>query len=268
MSYRRFLVAGEGRVGNQSRSVTQYQTSVRQRVDDFVVEEVAVALSYNGISHAVMMVTPTDLEAFAVGFSLTEGIINKPSEIFDIQYQSHEEGIELAINIAAEQFSQLKQTRRAMAGVSGCGLCGKDSLEHVIQEPKQVVAGPPITDSSICNAQRQFSESQVIQKTTGGIHAAAWCDLQGNVKAIREDIGRHNAVDKLIGHMAIEEKTSEAGFLMVSSRVSYEVVQKAAMANIATLVAVSAASTLAIDLAKAANIRLIGFSRNGRFVEY
>ncbi len=234
-----------------------------QRSLDLVVEECPVALEYNGISHAVMMATPTDLEDFALGFSLSEGIIEDPDQVYQLDIERTSNGVTLAIEIAGAAFDRIKRRRRQMTGRSGCGLCGAESLAEAIR-PVPSVAAQHLEGSAIENAIQALSQHQPDGRATGASHVAAWCSPDGRILMAREDVGRHNALDKLIG----ARKDHGPGFALISSRASYEMVHKACTAGIGALVAVSAPTSLAIDMADQAGMTLIGFARPGRYQRY
>ena len=260
------------KAGFQERSITRHQGAQARSLVDAVVEEVPVALVFNGLSHAVMMVTPRDLQPFAMGFALTEGLVAKASDIFDIEVREHARSFELNITIATGDFVQLKQQRRSMAGRSGCGVCGIESLALLDLQPERIVAAPLHADGgmqpAIAIAVSQLGQYQDLMRATGGVHAAAWCDASGNVLRVCEDVGRHNALDKLIGHLALDGVDMQRGFVFMSSRASYELVRKAARMHIPMLATISAPSTLAIDIAIEAGIKLVSFCRQDGCVEY
>ena len=240
---------------------------------DSIAEEIPVAMIYNGISHVVMMASPCDLEDFALGFSLSEGIIRKPEEIYGLDVvmadpQSLAAGIEIQISITTQRSMQLKQRRRNLTGRTGCGLCGAESLQQAIRPVKPVPPLPPAAPAAVQAAISQLTEKQPLQAITGACHGAAWCDKTGNIQLLREDVGRHNALDKLLGALQRENTDLSNGFALVSSRASYEMVHKASSCGISTLVAVSAPTGLALNLAKQAGLNLIGFARTGRHVIY
>lgn len=234
---------------------------------DQVAVEAPVALVYNGISHVVMMTTPADLEDFAYGFSLSEGIVGSVSEILDYDEVFSEEGVELHITLAGEAFSDLKQRRRNLVGRTGCGLCGAESLAQAVPAEKLITTDLRLTHERLQKSICEFAEWQSLQQQTGAVHGAAWCDDQGNILLVREDVGRHNALDKLIGSLA-RATSSKNGFVIVSSRASYEMVVKMASANLCIMAAVSAPTSLAIALAERAGLTLVGFSRADRHVIY
>lgn len=235
---------------------------------DVVAEEMPVAMVYNGISHAVMMATPADLEDFALGFSLTETIIHSPDELYDLELIHGPDGVTAEMTIASERLFALKEQRRNMAGRTGCGLCGTESLEHAIRTLPRLGPHPAISDAAIQSAVNDLKHHQPLQAETGATHAAAWCDVDGTILAVREDVGRHNALDKLVGHHLRSGGNFARGFALISSRGSFEMVQKSATVGIGCLAAVSAPTGLAIREARKANMTLIGFARPGRHVVY
>ncbi|GGB96204.1 sulfurtransferase FdhD [Marinobacterium zhoushanense] len=238
---------------------------------DQLAEEVAVALVYNGLSHVVMMASPTDLEDFALGFSLTEGIIERPEQLYGIEAEHRTLGIELHIEIASECFVKLKEHRRNLVGRTGCGLCGAESLQQAVDMPKPVAAVALPDGQAIETALGQLKANQPLQSVTGAVHGAALCDLEGHILLLREDVGRHNALDKLIGARAADRESypdNSESFVLISSRASYEMVNKCNSAGISTLVAVSAPTALAVEHASSSGMNLIGFARPGRHVIY
>jgi FdhD protein len=238
-----------------------------QQSTDCIAQEVPVALVFNGISHAVMMASPADLLDFALGFSLTEGILQHPDELYDIEVVQEERGISVQMHISAERLAQLKQHRRSLTGRTGCGLCGTESLEQAIR-PVPRVQAPELTDQAIQHALASLKQHQPLQASTGATHGAAWCNSAGEILLAREDVGRHNALDKLIGALVKTDLPRAGGFALVSSRASYEMVQKSCSAGFGALVAVSAPTALAIEQARLAGLMLVGFARSGRHVIY
>lgn len=244
------------------------QSEARKDQRDRVAEELPVAMVYNGVSHAVMMASPVDLEDFALGFSLTEAIIREPSELFDLELTQGPAGVTIDMRISGERLAALKLQRRNMTGRTGCGLCGTESLEQAIR-PIPIVGPPtPTSDDAIQRAVLELKNHQPMQAETGATHAAAWCDPDGRILAVREDLGRHNALDKLVGCRRRAGLDFSQGFALISSRASFEMVQKSAAAGISCLVAVSAPTALAIRQARKAAMCLIGFARPGRHVIY
>jgi FdhD protein len=258
--------------GSVHRAARRLTAGGAETLDEIVAEEVAVALVYNGISHAVMMATPADLEDFARGFTLTERIVEKPSEIFDIEVEEGARGIEVKLEIAAPRMISLQERRRSLSGRTGCGLCGVDSIDAAMR-PVAVSAGGQVSRAAIERAMSALPAQQRINKINGATHAAGWADADGTLVAVREDVGRHNALDKLGGAIAAMEKKSPGsikpgGFVVVTSRCSYEMVQKAAAIGAAAIAAVSAPTSLAIETAEQANIVLAAFVRDGRLTAY
>ena len=235
---------------------------------DEVATEAPAALTYNKRSHVVMMVTPDALEDFAIGFSLTEGIINHPDDVLELNILERKDGLEVAMNIAADCFTRLQKQRRNLVGRTGCGLCGAESLEQAARVPAAVASRVKIKAGAIQQAVKALDDHQPLQSLTGAVHGAAWCNIKGEILQLREDVGRHNALDKLIGHLARTGFDSSTGFALISSRASYEMIYKAAAAGIEILVAVSAPTTLAIDFAHRCGITLVGFARPGRHNVY
>jgi len=236
--------------------------------EETVAEEVAVALVYNGLSHAVMMATPCDLEDFALGFSLTERIVERPPEVYDIEVEAVGGGIEVRLEIAAQRMMALRERRRSLAGRTGCGLCGVDSLAAALR-PVTAVSNPqPVAQRAIERAMAGLPEHQRINADNGGTHAAGWASPDGALVAVREDVGRHNALDKLAGALARSGGAAPGGFVVVTSRCSYEMVQKAAVIGASAIAAVSAPTSLAIETAEQAGVALAAFVREGRLTVY
>jgi FdhD protein len=237
-------------------------------IQEKVATETPIALVYNGISHVVMMATPSNLEEFALGFSLSEGIIDCIEQVYDIDITQQEHGIEINITISTEKFVKLKLWRRNQTGRTGCGLCGAESLQQAIRPIPTVPATMPISFDILQQAILSLSEQQLLLQQTGASHCAAWCNQYGKTIMLNEDIGRHNALDKLIGNLTKEKIIFSQGFALISSRASYEMVTKSCQVGISVLVAVSAPTSLAIQLAKKSGLTLIGFARTGRFTIY
>lgn len=253
-----------------SEGFRSFETRSLSRLDaadrDCVAEEVPVALVYNGISHAVMMATPFDLEAFAVGFTLAEGICKSPDEIFDIEVRDACRGKEVSLTISSEAFWQLKDRRRSMTGRTGCGICGTEQLESAVRPAPTV---PNTQTFDLRHYERGLSYLEDVERLgelTGCTHAAVWVNPDGTLAGGVEDVGRHVALDKLLGMRALHGW--QDGALFVSSRASYEMVQKAAACGVEILFAVSAPTALAVDLAKRAGVTLCAFCRPNRGTVY
>ena len=244
--------------------VINWKNGDQSSQDDEVAAEVPVALTYNKRSHVVMMVTPTALEDFATGFSLTEGIINQPPDILDVSVIERENGLEVAMTVNENCFVRLDGQRRNLVGRTGCGLCGAESLDQAMRNPAVVGSRLTVTAAALQAAVMSLNAHQPLQVVTGAVHGAAWCNTGGEILALREDVGRHNALDKLIGFLFRTGFDSSSGFVLVSSRASYEMVYKAAAAGMEVLVSVSAPTSLAIDFAHRSGITLVGFARPGR----
>lgn len=249
-------------------AIERWRAGVSETGSDKVAVETPVALAYNGVSHTVMLASPTDLEDFALGFSLTEGIIETPRQMRDIEIEMRPDGIVVQMSIAAERFVKLQDHRRSMAGRTGCGLCGADSLEQVVRDLPPVTADTHFSPEALQHAAEDLGGWQTLQRETGASHAAAWMDKTGKILCVREDVGRHNALDKLIGALAMARADFSAGGFLVTSRASYEMVQKSVAAGAGLLAAVSAPTALAIERAKHWNLTLIGFVRPGSQVTY
>jgi FdhD protein len=246
----------------------RWRAGVVSEVDDTVAEETPVALVYNGISHVVMLATPMNLEEFGVGFSLAEGIVGSAREVRDLDVRAAGAGIEVHMMIAPERFMALKARRRNLAGRTGCGLCGTESLEQALRPLPKLAAGPAIPPAAIHVAFDALSSRQPLHALTGAAHAAAWARPDGALELVREDIGRHIALDKLVGALAMAGRPVGNGFALITSRASSEMVQKAASAGLPLLAAVSAPTGLAIRLARECGLTLIGFARGGSHVAY
>lgn len=235
---------------------------------DMLAEEVPVALVYNGISHVVMMASPKDLEWFAIGFSLSEGIIEEPGDIYGIDVVPACNGLEVQIELSSRRFMGLKARRRALAGRTGCGVCGVEQLNDI----GKPIAPLPFTRTfdlaHLDRALAHLADLQPVGELTGCTHAAAWMLPSGELAGGHEDVGRHVALDKLLGHRAREGERWQQGAALVSSRASYEMVQKSAMCGVEILFAVSAATTLAVEVAERCNLTLVGFCKPGRATVY
>jgi FdhD protein len=230
-----------------------------------VPEETAVAFTYNRASYAVMMATPRDLEDFAVGFSLTEGIIVHPSDLVSCEVIAGDLGVELRMELASQSADRFGERRRLLAGPVGCGLCGIESLNEAMRPLPVIRRDARVTSAEISAAVVALGESQVLNHVARALHAAAFWRPGKGLVAVREDVGRHNALDKLAGALASQETSTDEGIVVISSRVSVEMVQKAAMMGAAVVVAISAPTALAIRTAEQANLTLVAVARNDGF---
>jgi FdhD protein len=240
----------------------------RFQKEDWIAAEVPIALEFNGISHAVMLATPLDLADFALGFSLSEGILDEPSQLYGVDEEVSEEGITVQLEVASAAFARLKDRRRSMTGRTGCGLCGTESLSHVCRLLPKLPQGVRVAKAAVARAMTEMRSLQVLNQVTGAIHAAAWCDTSGEVKLLREDVGRHNALDKLVGALVKTDIEAGTGFIAVTSRASFEMVQKTAIAGVPLLAAVSAPTSFAVKTAQEAGLTLLGFVRDEDSVVY
>ncbi len=254
--------------GQVRREVRRWRNSRVEIDQDCIAEEVPVAFVYNELPHAVMMATPHDLEDFAVGFSLSEGLIERAAELESIVVRPLLEGIELELRLPVLRARALEARQRNLAGRSGCGLCGVRALEDALRQPAAVGAGTVITVQALQHALAHVHAMQPLNGATGATHAAAWVRADGVIALLREDVGRHNALDKLIGALARVGEDLQRGFVLVTSRASYEMVQKAATAGIGMLVAISAPTALGIQLAETTGLTLVGFARSAGHVVY
>jgi FdhD protein len=242
--------------------------------DDWLADEVPVALVFNGVSHAVMLATPLDLEDFALGFGLSEGLLADPRELYGVEVgEDDPAGVRVELEVSSACFARLKDRRRTLAGRTGCGLCGTESLEQV--EPPLPALGVAarerrVDPRAVADALRELPLRQPLQQRTGATHAAAWCAPDGSVRLVREDVGRHNALDKLIGAMvkAGIDPARDDGFCCITSRASVEMVRKAVTAGMGALVAVSAPTARAVRTARASGLALAGFARGDGLVLY
>lgn len=226
--------------------------------------EIPVSISYNGLAHAVMMASPLDLEDFVTGFSLTEEIVPDASEIEAIDLRPLTVGVLAQARIPAGRAKRLTEQRRNLVGQTGCGLCGLVELEAAIRRYAAVTTRPAIDGKAVFAALAGLSALQPLNRATGAVHAAAFCDGAGTILAAREDVGRHNALDKLIGHLARSRTDPRSGFVLMTSRLSFELVQKCLAMGIPALVGISAPTALAVTLAQDHGLTLVGLARPDR----
>jgi FdhD protein len=264
-----------GQSGFTELRVHRHRGGAVETRTDQVGQEWPVALVFNGISHAVMMCTPRDLEAFAVGFAISEGIVGRNADIQDIEVFFRDDATpphaEVHLTVIQQAFAGLKEKRRALAGRTGCGVCGIESIDLLDLAPERVpdtgfVAR--LATDAIARAAHALPQHQELNRLTGCLHAAAWCDAQGEIVRAFEDVGRHNALDKLIGQLVLERADTQQGFVFLSSRASYELVRKAARVGIPMLATISAPSSLAISIAERAGLRLVSFCRESGYTDY
>ncbi|MDH4610242.1 formate dehydrogenase accessory sulfurtransferase FdhD [Pseudomonas sp. BN102] len=225
--------------------------------DAVLAEECALAISYNGISYAVMMVSPSALEDFVAGFSLTSAVVQSIDEIYDIQIEGEGIALHAEVDIGNRAFWSLKQQRRNLAGTTGCGLCGVEALEQALPELRSLTPGRLPPAEHFVDLRQRINEAQELARRSGALHAALFVDAAGEVRLCREDIGRHNALDKLIGALLREGLDPRAGFAVVTSRCSLELIHKAVRAGLSTLVSLSAPTTLTVEWARRHHLNLI-----------
>ncbi|MCX7106163.1 MAG: formate dehydrogenase accessory sulfurtransferase FdhD [Methylococcales bacterium] len=252
----------------QQSTVDRWKGKLYERKQDYIAEEVPISLIYNGMPHVVMLATPTNLEEFALGFSITEGIIKSPQELLSVRIYNRSNGIEVQLKIPDHRFQCMTDKGRNLTGRTGCGLCGASTLKQAIRQPKPVNGELTLCAEDLRAALTDISNHQKLNQITGAVHAAAWVVPRQGIISIREDVGRHNALDKLIGFLLRNDKDLSAGFIIVTSRASYEMVQKTAWVGITLLAAISAPTGLAIRLANETGLTLIGFARDDQHVIY
>lgn len=249
-------------------SVRRWREGTSSIAHDRLAEETPVALVYSGLPYVVMLTTPQELEDFAVGFSLSEQLIGRASEIKSLEIHRVDRGIEIHLCIPSERFVALADRQRNLAGRTGCGLCGVSTLAETVRRPAPVSTGITVSTRELHEAFQQLPARQNLNAITGAVHAAAWAVPRQGVQLVREDVGRHNALDKLIGALARADVDFTTGYALVTSRASYEMVQKSATLGITLMAAISAPTGLAVRLAEEAGLTLIGFARKGNHVVY
>ncbi len=254
--------------GYRVRSVERWRGGEGASVDDTVAEEAPVALLYNGEPHVVMLATPLDLDDFALGFSLTEMIVAHPGEVDAIRVVERAEGIEVRVKIPPARFEAVQGQGRNLTGRTGCGLCGARTLAQAVRKPAPVTTQLIVPEEALIRALHTIGASQRLNTLTGAVHAAAWVVPGREDLVVREDVGRHNALDKLLGALARRGEDFSAGFVLVTSRASFEMVQKCAVMGVGLLAAMSAPTGLAIRLAEASGMTLVGFARDRDHVVY
>ena len=249
-------------------SVDRWAQGATTHTTDQVAEEVPVALVYHNVPHVVMLATPADFEDYAYGFTLSESLVARPEEIREVEVTQGADAVDVKIAVAWERFTELLHRRRNLTGRTGCGLCGAETAEDAIREVGQVGPGPTVTVADLHSAIDQLGTMQPINARTGSVHAAAWVVPGKGIQLVREDVGRHNALDKAIGAVIRAKTDVGSGYMLVTSRASYEMVQKCATVGISFLAAFSAPTAFAVRLAQKSGLTLVAFARRDRHVVY
>ncbi|HET8897985.1 MAG TPA: formate dehydrogenase accessory sulfurtransferase FdhD [Rhodanobacteraceae bacterium] len=254
--------------GTARRRVTRIRGGHGHADTDVLASEVPAAITLGTAALATLLVTPVDLEDFALGFCLSEALIERATAIARIEVSERLEGIEIRLHPTADHALLTPPRERALPARSGCGVCGARTLEDVVRVPRAVPMPQPLPLDALHRALDALPLAQPLNQLTGALHAAAWCTVDGSLVLLREDIGRHNALDKLIGALARAGTDTRAGFLLLTSRASYEMVMKAATVGIGVIAAISAPTALAASLADSVGVTLVGFARAGDAVAY
>ncbi|MDB6091329.1 MAG: Sulfur carrier protein FdhD [Gammaproteobacteria bacterium] len=261
-------VSSEPKSVSAEVSVDRWAGGATTHTTDQVAEEVPVALIYHNVPHVVMLATPANLEDYAVGFTLSEGLVTRPDEIREVAVTLGSEAVDVRITVAWERFTELLHRRRNLTGRTGCGLCGAETAEDAIREVVPVGPGPTVTIEDLHAAIEQLGSLQPINARTGSVHAAAWVVPGQGIQIVREDVGRHNALDKTIGALVRGKTDLSSGYLLITSRASYEMVQKTATVGISFLAALSAPTAFAVRMARKTGVTLVAFARRDRHVVY
>src|SRR5246500_5564439 len=248
--------------------IERWSAGALTHTTDLVAEEMPVALVYHDVPHVVMLATPADLEDYGVGFTLSEGLVARADEIRGVEVTYGALSADVRISVAWERFTQLLQRRRNLAGRTGCGLCGAESAEDAIRECGPVPPGVSVTSAALHAAIAELAKRQPINARTGSVHAAAWVVPGEGIRVVREDVGRHNALDKTIGALSRTGADFAAGYMLITSRASYEMVQKCATVGIPFLAALSAPTAFAVRLAERSGVTLVAFARRDQHVVY
>ena len=254
--------------GTASRNVQRRSPGGTRTVRDLIAAEVPVALHYNGASFAVLMATPCDLRDLALGFSLSEAVVEHAAELRIDGIDESLDGIAIQMTIPQSRATALAGRSRNLPGYGGCGVCGSADIDAVLRAPPRIASGVRIGEAALHRALAALHERQPLNAATGATHAAGFANADGELLLVREDVGRHNALDKLIGAMSGAGIHAGSGFAIVTSRASFELAMKAAQAGIPLLAAISAPTALAIALAESSNLCLVGFARDRHCAVY
>jgi FdhD protein len=249
-------------------SIDRWSQGSTTHTTDQVAEEMPVAIVYHNVPHVVMLATPANFEDFAVGFTLSEGLVARPEEIREVDVTLGADAVDVKVTVAWERFTELLHRRRNLTGRTGCGLCGAETAEDAIREVPQVGPGTDVTIQDLHAAIEQLGGLQPINARTGSVHAAAWVVPGQGIQLVREDVGRHNALDKAIGALVRGKVDLAAGYMLITSRASYEMVQKSATVGISFLAAFSAPTAFAVRMAEKTGMTLVAFARRDRHVVY
>jgi FdhD protein len=249
-------------------NIDRWAQGATTHTTDQVAEEVPVAIVFHNVPHVVMLATPANFEDFAVGFTLSEGLVARPDEIHEVSVTLGADAVDVKVSVAWERFTELLHRRRNLTGRTGCGLCGAETAEDAIREVPQVGPGTNVTTDDLHAAIEQIATMQPINARTGSVHAAAWVIPGQGIQLVREDVGRHNALDKAIGALVRGKMDLSAGYMLITSRASYEMVQKCATVGISFLAALSAPTAFAVRLAAKSGMTLVAFARRDRHVVY
>jgi len=233
-----------------------------------IAEEVPVVLVYNGLPHVVMMATPADLEDFVLGFSLTEELIASAADLLEVQVVRYGEGVEVQARVSAACEAGIASRTRRLSGRTGCGICGADSIGAVLKQLHPVPEGPVVGASAVQRALQELVQHQRLNAAAGAVHAAGWATLTGDIVLAREDVGRHNALDKLIGAATKAGVDPGSGFVVVTSRASFEMAQKATVLGASIMASISGPTGLAVRVAEQTGLTLVGFVRSERHTVY
>lgn len=247
---------------------TRIHAGTSEAVEERLAEETPVTVAYNLAPHAVMMATPADLEDFAVGFSLTEGIVDRARDVERVIVVRYDRGIELQVEVPADVAARAGTRSRRLSGRTGCGICGAEDVDRVLRELPPVAWPTRFESAAVLRAMRELSARQPLNDETGAVHAAGWSRADGSLVHVREDVGRHNALDKLVGALVRAGVPAEQGFVVMTSRGSFELVQKVAILGASLLATVSAPTALAVRVAEQVGLTLVGFARKERLTVY
>ena len=249
-------------------TVDRWSQGATTHTTDQVAEEVPVALVFHNVPHVVMLATPANFEDFAVGFTLSEGLVAHPDEIREVEVTHGAEAVDVRVTVVWERFTELLHRRRNLTGRTGCGLCGAETADDAIREVAKVGPGTNVTTGDLHAAIEQLGSLQPINSRTGSVHAAAWVVPGKGIQLVREDVGRHNALDKTIGALVRGKVDLSTGYMLITSRASFEMVQKCATVGISFLAALSAPTAFAVRLAQKSGLTLVAFARRDRHVVY